>query len=102
MIIGVLRMEFRLQGNDSLKGKRKVSSSLKQKAANKFNVAVSEVDALDHKERLVLGVVTLANQTGKVSSRLAKVQAMLEAIAPAEVVHVSTEVFADSEEAQPW
>ncbi|MDK2956739.1 MAG: uncharacterized protein PWQ57_2235 [Desulfovibrionales bacterium] len=102
MIIGLLRVEFRLHGNDSLKGKRKVCSSLKQKVANKFNVAVAEVEAMDNKERLVLGIVTVANQTSKVDSRLSKVQAMIEAISPAEVVHVSTEVFSDTEEAAPW
>jgi hypothetical protein len=41
MIIGVLTLEFRLHGNSSLKGKRQVAQSLKQKLRNTFNVAVS-------------------------------------------------------------
>ena len=98
MIIGALTLDFRLHGNDSLKGKRKVALSLKQKVANKFNVAISEVDALDVHERLVLGVVTVANETRKVESRLAKVLAMLEAISPAELVHCETEIFASDME----
>ena len=93
MIIGVLSLEFVLHGNDSLKGKRKVSLSLKQKLRNKFNVAVSEVDALDVHKRLVLAVVTVANETRKVESRLAKALAMVEAISPAELVRCETEVF---------
>ncbi|WP_022660941.1 DUF503 domain-containing protein [Paucidesulfovibrio longus] len=93
MIIGVLSLEFVLHGNDSLKGKRKVSLSLKQKLRNKFNVAVSEVDALDAHKRLVLAVVTVANETRKVESRLAKALAMVEAISPAELVRCETEVF---------
>lgn len=96
MIIGVLSLDFRLHGNDSLKGKRKIAQSLKQKVRNKFNVAISEVDAMDVHQRLVLAVVTCANETAKVESRLAKVLAMVEAISPAELVHCETEVFSDS------
>ncbi|MDD4730662.1 MAG: DUF503 domain-containing protein [Desulfovibrio sp.] len=93
MIIGVLTLEFLLHGNDSLKGKRKVAQSLKQKLRNKFNVAVSEVEAQDVHGRLVLAVVTVANETRKVESRLAKALAMIEAISPVELVRCETEVF---------
>ena len=97
MIIGVLHLEFRLHGNRSLKGKRKVSLSLKQKLRNKFNVAVAETDALDVHEKLVLGVVTAANETERVESTLAKALALVEAISPAELTNCRTEIFADSE-----
>lgn len=93
MIIGVLNLEFLLHGNDSLKGKRKVAQSLKQKLRNTFNVAVSEVEAQDSHRRLVLAVVTVANETRKVESRLSKALAMVEAISPAELVHCKTEIF---------
>ncbi len=95
MIIGVLTLDFRLHGNDSLKGKRKVALSLKQKVRNKFNVAVSEVEAQDVHQRLVLAVVTVANETAKVESRLAKVLSMVEAISPAELTNCETEIFSD-------
>lgn len=97
MIIGVLTLEFRLHGNDSLKGKRKIAQSLKQKVRNKFNVSISETAAMDEHEKLVLGVVTCANETSMVESRLAKVLGMVEDIAPAELVHCSTEVFSDAD-----
>ncbi|WP_320169042.1 DUF503 domain-containing protein [Maridesulfovibrio sp.] len=93
MIIGVLSLEFRLHGNRSLKGKRKISLSLKQKLRNKFNLAVSEVEAMDSHEKLVLAAVTVANDTRKVESRLSKTLAMVEAISPAELVHCETEIF---------
>lgn len=96
MIIGVLTLEFRLHGNRSLKGKRKVALSLKQKLRNKFNVSVAEIEALDVHDRLVLGVVTTANETAEVESRLAKALAMVEAISPAELTKCETEIFSDS------
>ena len=98
MILGVLTLEFRLHGNRSLKGKRKVAQSLKQKLRNTFNVAVSEVEAMDVHDTLVLGVVTNANETRRVESRLSKVLAMAEAIAPAELTKCNTEIFSDSDE----
>ena len=93
MIIGVLSLEFRLHGNRSLKGKRKISLSLKQKLRNKFNVSISEVKAQDVHEKLVLAVVTVANETRKVDSTLSKALAMIEAISLAELVHCETEIF---------
>lgn len=93
MIIGVLTLDFRLHGNDSLKGKRKVAQSLKQRLRNTFNVAVSEVQAQDRHERLVLAVVTVANETAKVESRLSKAIEMVEAMALAELVDCKTEIF---------
>lgn len=93
MIIGVLSLEFRLHGNGSLKGKRKIALSLKQKLRNKFNVSVAEVDAQNSHDRLVMAAVTVANQTSEVESRLAKALSMVEAMSPAELVHCETEVF---------
>lgn len=97
MIIGVMTLEFRLHGNRSLKEKRRVAQSLKQKLRNTFNVAVAEVEAMDAHDRLVLGVVTTANRTDKVESRLAKALAMTEAITPVELTQCGTEIFSDSE-----
>lgn len=95
MIIGVLTLEFRLHGNRTLKEKRKVALSLKQKLRNKFNVSVAEVEAMDSHDTLVLGVVTTANETKRVESRLAKALAMIEASSPAELTRCNTEIFRD-------
>nr|WP_321256449.1 DUF503 domain-containing protein [uncultured Pseudodesulfovibrio sp.] len=97
MIIGILHLEFRLHGNRSLKGKRKVALSLKQKLRNKFNVSVAEIEAMDVHDKLVLGVVTTANATERVESRLAKALSMVEAISPAELIRCNTEIFSDSD-----
>ncbi len=97
MILGILTLEFRLHGNRSLKGKRKVAQSLKQKLRNKFNVSVAEIEAMDVHDKLVLGVVTVANETRRVESRLGKALAMVEAVSPAELTRCNTEIFSDSD-----
>jgi uncharacterized protein len=88
MIIGVLSFTLHLHGNRSLKGKRQVARSLKQKLRNKFNLAVSEVDAQDEHERLVLAVVTLSNETARVESTLQKVLSMVEGTVSEEIADV--------------
>ena len=47
MVIAVLTVEYHLHGNDSLKGKRRVANSLKQKVRNTFNVAIAEYGTED-------------------------------------------------------
>ena len=54
MVIAVLTVEYHLHGNDSLKGKRRVANSLKQKVRNTFNVAIAEYGTEDSLTRLRL------------------------------------------------
>jgi len=93
MIVGILSLEFRLHALYSLKEKRRIVTSLKQKLKNKFNVAVSEVDALDSHTRLVLAVVTVSNETEHVHSLLSKVISMVEASTSEELVDTHLEIF---------
>jgi hypothetical protein len=96
MIIGVLKVTLLLHGNDSLKGKRQVANSLKQKLRNKFNLAVSEIEGQDDHDRLVLAAVTLANETSRVESSLNKALSMIQEATSEEVADVSMDVFSAS------
>ncbi len=52
---------------------------------------------MDVHEKLVLGIVTTANETQRVESRLAKALALVEAISPAELTNCNTEIFSNSD-----
>lgn len=93
MIIAVLTVEYALHGNDSLKGKRRVADSIKQKARNRFNVAVAEAGTHDSLTRLRLCVVSLSNEEGHLRSRMDKCLLMMEAACPEEMVHSDLEFF---------
>jgi len=60
MPIAFLTLELRVQGAHSLKDKRQVLRSLKDKLRNKFNVAVAELDATDLWQRATIGVVSIS------------------------------------------
>lgn len=93
MIIGILQLEFRLHEVHSLKEKRRIANSLKQKLKNKFNVAVSEVDNQNSHDRLVLAAVTVSNETQRVQSLLSKAISMIEASTSEELVDTHLEIF---------
>jgi uncharacterized protein YlxP (DUF503 family) len=58
--IGVLTLELRLENSHSLKEKRHVLKSLRDRLHNKFNVSVAEIDCQDLWQRAVLAAVTVS------------------------------------------
>ncbi|MGI8988293.1 MAG: DUF503 domain-containing protein [Bryobacteraceae bacterium] len=64
MTVGLLTLELRLDHSHSLKDKRQVVKSLKDRLRGKFNVAVSEVDAQELWQRAVLAAVTVSADPG--------------------------------------
>lgn len=62
MFVGVLVIEIMIYSSTSLKEKRIVLKSVKDRLRNKFNVAVSETGFQDKWQRAELGIVTISNQ----------------------------------------
>jgi len=60
MPIAFLTLELRIEGAQSLKDKRQVLRSLKDKLRNGFNVSVAELDANDLWQRATIGVVSIS------------------------------------------
>ena len=59
--VGVLTLELRLEHSHSLKEKRHVVQSLKDRLRHKFNVAVAEIDGQDLWQRATLAAVTVSS-----------------------------------------
>ncbi len=59
--IGVLTLELRLENSHSLKEKRHVVQSLKDRLRSKFNVAVAEIDYQDLWQRAAIAAVTVSS-----------------------------------------
>ena len=58
--IGVLTLEIHIEDAHSLKEKRHVVKSLKDKLRSRFNVAVAEIDGHDLWQRAVVSAVTVS------------------------------------------
>ena len=78
MIIGVLTVELALDGSFSLKDKRAVLNSLRERVRRKFNVSIAEVDENEIWNRACLGIVTVSNQQQHANRVLSKVVTLLE------------------------
>ena len=75
MPVGLLTLELHIAEAQSLKDKRQILRSLKDRLRNQFNVAVAELDFEDMWQRSVVGVVTLSNEEHHVEEALQKVLA---------------------------
>lgn len=62
MFVGVLRLSLSIVGARSLKDKRSVVRSFKERMQSRYRVSVAEVGLLDEPRRAVLGVAVVANE----------------------------------------
>ena len=60
-VVGVLTLELRIEHAHSLKEKRHVVKSLKERLRNKFNVSVAEIDDMDLHNSAVLAVAAVSS-----------------------------------------
>lgn len=73
MIVGVLRVRLGIFQAWTLKDKRRVTNSLKDRLRNRHNISIAEVDDLDHRQATTLGVALVANEARLVESALNKI-----------------------------
>ena len=78
MIVGVCKVELYIPEANSLKAKRKVIKSLKDRVRKKFNVSIAEVELQDLWQRAILGVVTVSNDKKQVDATFSKVISFME------------------------
>ena len=72
MTIGVLQLEIEIPDAMSLKDKRRVVKSLKDRIAHAHNVSIAEVGALDEHRRSIIAIAMVSNDTRCVESQLSK------------------------------
>jgi uncharacterized protein len=78
MVIGILEMILYLPESHSLKEKRQVIKSIKDKVRNRFNVAIAEVDDQDLWQKARLGICSLGNDRRQVNGQLDQVTNYVE------------------------
>lgn len=73
MIIGVLVIEILIYSSTSLKEKRFVIKSIKDRIINKFNVSIAELRYQDKWQRSEIGIAVIGNQQSYVEHVLQKI-----------------------------
>jgi len=74
MPIATLTLELSIEHAHSLKDRRQVVRSLKEKLRNGFNISVAELDEAVVWNRATIGVVAISNSTAYLSGQLREVE----------------------------
>ena len=70
MPVGLLTLELHIPDARSLKDKRQILRSLKDRLRRKFNIAIAELDFHDVWQSSTIGIVTLSNAEQHVEESL--------------------------------
>ncbi len=73
MFIGCLQVELLIPDSTSLKEKRMVVKSIKQRLQNKFNISVAEIDHQDLWQRATLGIAMVSNENKHVTQAMNRI-----------------------------
>jgi uncharacterized protein YlxP (DUF503 family) len=92
MIVGSLRVRLLLRQSRSLKDKRQVVSSIKDRLRNRFNVSAAEVEAQDNRQLAVLGFAMVSNEASHVRTTFEQIVAALRGHPVAELVDHQMEI----------
>ena len=93
MVIGVLEIEVVVPWSESLKDKRRVVKSLKDRLHREHLVAVAEVGEQDSLQRARLGVACLGSDGRRVGETLDRIALKLAGLRDGEASVVSRELF---------
>jgi uncharacterized protein YlxP (DUF503 family) len=93
MIVGLCTVELYLPESHSLKSKRQVLLSIKDRLRDKFNVSVAEVGDHDLWQKAVLGMACVANEGAYVNKVLDQAVNLLRSIPMVEMVKFQIELL---------
>jgi hypothetical protein len=93
MIVGVCTVELFIPEGHSLKGKRQVLQSLKNRLREKFNISVAEVGEQDLWQKSILGLACVANESVHVNQVLEQALNVIRAVPTIELVRSRIELL---------
>ena len=86
MFVGIVRIELHVPAATSLKEKRSVVRSLKERIRSRVHAAVAEVDHQDLWQRAALGVAVVSGERRQVDEMIQSVRNLVESTHAAELL----------------
>jgi uncharacterized protein len=74
MPIAYLTLELRIEGAHSLKDKRQVLRSVKDRLRHSFNISIAEIEVTDLWQRATLGVVSISDSRDYLQGLMSNVE----------------------------
>ena len=93
MIIGVVEIELFIPHASSLKSKRGVVKSIKDRIRHQFNVSISEVGYQDKWQRCALAIVTVSTTQKYANQQLDKVRLFFDRVYDVQVIDSAMTFF---------
>ncbi|QOJ15288.1 MAG: DUF503 domain-containing protein [Planctomycetia bacterium] len=93
MVVGVLTVRLAVFESLSLKDKRRVTRSLRDRIGARHNVSIAEVDDLDHRQAATLGIAMVSNDAAFARSCLQKIVDELRAYTGASLLSFDIELL---------
>ena len=93
MHVGILQVEISIPDAMSLKDKRQVVKSLKDRIAHGHNVSIAEVGALDEHRRSIIGIAMVANDRAYVEGGLSKLVDFVRSVGNVDLVDYQIELL---------
>jgi uncharacterized protein YlxP (DUF503 family) len=93
MMVGTAQIRLSLHDARTLKDKRRVLASLKDKIRNAFNVSVAEIGDLDFVQSATLGIAQVSNSRRYLDGSLSKLIDMVKRFPAARLVDYSIEML---------
>jgi len=93
IIVGLCTVELFIPESQSLKDKRQVLVSLKDRLREQFNLSVAEVDGQDLWQRAVLGLACVANEGRYVNQVCDRALNLIRSIPAVEIVQSRVELL---------
>lgn len=93
MTVGVCVVELYIPGKDSLKGKRQIIKSIKDRIRNRFNVSIAEIGEYDLWQKSVLGIACIGNEKRYVHIIIQKVVNLIRQTPSIEIINFSVEMI---------
>lgn len=87
-----MRLGIVIPGARSLKDKRRVVLSFKERARGRFPISIAEIGALEHPRHATFGVAVVSNDAGVCDSVLADVAAVAGTLPDAVLADRATEI----------
>jgi hypothetical protein len=86
MVVGIVRVELHLPAAQSLKDKRQVVRSMKERIRERVRAAVAEVEYQDLWQRAAIGIAVVAAEGGQVREMLNSARNIVDQYAQAQVL----------------
>jgi hypothetical protein len=92
MLVARMFIELRLHDSSSLKEKRQVLRSVKDRLRQRFNVALAEVGAQDEWRNVELGIVSVAGERRELDKTVEKLTHFLDGDGRFDILHRDVEI----------